>query len=104
MPRQCGRPRCDLIGEPGLGPLGREGCQACRCPLKRTTFGLARPDTMEHVEKVRPQFLSLRQLTIPNVPNLHQSACSAMVYGSESFPSIPDVARRNPEKAGYETG
>jgi len=48
--------------------------------------------------------LPLRQLTIPNAPNLHQSACSAMVYGSESFPSIPDAARRNPEKAGYETG
>ena len=48
--------------------------------------------------------LPLRQLTIPNVPNLHQSACSATVYGSESFPSIPEVARRNPEKTGYETG
>ena len=34
---------------------------APRAALKRTTFGLARPGTMEHVEKVRPQFLSLRQ-------------------------------------------
>src|SRR5260221_8345906 len=36
MPRQCGRPRCDLIGEPGLGPLGREGCQACRLSTTKT--------------------------------------------------------------------
>jgi hypothetical protein len=32
MPRQYGRPRCDLIGEPGLGPLGREGCQGLPLP------------------------------------------------------------------------
>jgi len=32
MPRQCGRPRCDLIGEPGPGPLGREGCQGLPLP------------------------------------------------------------------------
>jgi hypothetical protein len=59
MPRQCGRPRCDLVGEPGPGPLGREGCQGLPLPPETNHV---RPDTMEHVEKVRPQLLSLRQL------------------------------------------
>ena len=54
-------------GNLGLVHSAERAARACRCPLKRTTFGLARPDTMEHVEKVRPQLLSLRQAIMSNL-------------------------------------